>query len=1466
MLDRRSLLVAGASSLASIMLPRVPGTSNAFILPFAPTEAYADEEDPFKVLVLSRTMFGVVVVDIANKMNPIAGAQVTLTSRYAAGKQLTATTDDEGTAIFEVAPLSEGYVDEATLLDAYDFNGGISISMPGYRDVEIPLARIQGGTAITAPTRPLSDGEPYFRQLTFDEWDIQYANTTFMAMPKDDVANEQPDVHAFAVQAHLPQGGQATLRINKVTPAAGSSPETVTQIGQVKASATGADNLATFTLEDKFLDAASGILEEGCKLRFALDYQGKTYTLSSPMAVVTAPAAKAESGSTTIIPTTMDQEITPFDFPAAFPGIGGNKFTCWMPTFPILFDFSFAGYVLFGGGYKPASYMNDSGNPDPEYWKKSPRESGAKQANRYLDEMEGKWNQYKSMSAGSGTDPRNTKLLRHHCTLLFTMDIATQVYGSLAYDWVGKTWGNNNDPAFGNIKALFQVKTDLNWTEQFTLGPVPFFLNVNPWVLAKLALAVGAHTHGSGAAFFKNISLDYSNTSGSFTIQIGLAVTFGAGVAGVASSAVRGAASLTLFIGYEKADGHQLPRLRVGADVDVDVILQFIMFKWTTKAWSGSWPTLLDSWNMSVNNGDQYVLQRTELALGGDTPYTLGACFGAAGNAESGGVAQFIASATIVTNAELLACAEVAATPVNVVPIVRDWDQAITRIELDADAESGDTGQVEHFVHALMENAENAESMYEYAYIGHKHTYIGQATNAVADPNANSAGVSEDERGGIKPSSDNVLFTGVLSEARMKLAMIAGVECLFRIASVRYGENGRSRLVVHTKANGAWSAPTPVDFPLGFGEGDVERNGIFDYDFDVVEYTDGRRNQDAYVLLVSGERPKGDATRFDTASTAGILSVVRLRISNSEVRVISHTSWRSISRGRLQEDGYHCLQCPRITVGKTLVDGRLSGAYLHRRGATAEKALGTEAEVALECFTLWSDDLGDSLTFRQVLRFPQAPSSIELGAPENVNGKMVVPVAYETASGCGCASYAVIGQSIAGWGVMPPDATVPHAVPWPQHTGFLATVNEQLQHVTWTRGASAFATTPVGAAGCGPASFSMSNNGRCVLYVENTDGKVGQTYDEDGEPVAVMGKHFRIFASTLASTLEGDLFTEPFVMCELDHPVDQLTTFLTSGGMLSALATHIVSAEQSKAELHGIEVPLVACATPLGAIANLGAVVPGAASESFTVTVRNDGNTLLTAGTVDLYREGSNQPFSSASIGFGANARMASIYDPELAEDASANDMAHVKYAVETLGQRFAAHPLVADNGNTVLAPGCTAQFRMSFAIPESWSDEVGKRVTLYAKARDLVALDPVTLEEIRPGANSALGAVLHELHIPDGACERAEVLVGVSSNADTTGLHDAPMTADGDGGSSGGGSGTGGSSGGSGSGRGKGHDNNKRTGKAGALAGTGDSNVPLTAAAAALATAGAGLVAYSARRTALERSGSDEADTDGSR
>ena len=189
------------------------------------------------------------------------------------------------------------------------------------------------------------------------------------------------------------------------------------------------------------------------------------------------------------------------------------------------------------------------------------------------------------------------------------------------------------------------------------------------------------------------------------------------------------------------------------------------------------------------------------------------------------------------------------------------------------------------------------------------------------------------------------------------------------------------------------------------------------------------------------------------------------------------------------------------------------------------------------------------------------------------------------------------------------------------------------------------------------------------------------------------------------------------------------------------------------------------------------------------VTVRNDGNTLLTAGfTIVSYREGSSQPRSPAhpsvrserTHGFGSRPRACRGRFGQ-------RHGIYVKYALERRWARFATHPLVADNGNAVLAPGCTAQFRMSFAIP-GWGDEVGKRVTLYAKARNLVALDPVTLEEIRPGANSTLSAVLHGFMCPMRHANAQKFRSAYATARIRQDFTTPPMTADGDGDSSGGG------------------------------------------------------------------------------
>ena len=156
--------------------------------------------------------------------------------------------------------------------------------------------------------------------------------------------------------------------------------------------------------------------------------------------------------------------------------------------------------------------------------------------------------------------------------------------------------------------------------------------------------------------------------------------------------------------------------------------------------------------------------------------------------------------------------------------------------------------------------------MYEY-------TYIGQATNAVADPTPILLVYRGTSVAASSPRATTCCFRRAQRSAH-EAGNDRGVECLFRIASVRYGDNGARAWWCTQRQTARGLPPCPWTSPLALAS-DVERDGIFDYDFDVVEYTDGRENQDAYVLLVSGERPDGDNTLFDTASTAGILSVVR---------------------------------------------------------------------------------------------------------------------------------------------------------------------------------------------------------------------------------------------------------------------------------------------------------------------------------------------------------------------------------------------------------------------------------------------------------------------------------------------------------------------------------------------------------------------------------------------------------------
>ena len=128
------------------------------------------------IIVVRPTELGIVAYDLTDAKNPMAvpDCHVTITSRYNK-KSIEGTTNAEGKVVLDIAALAEENSDS----DIYAFNGSIEVRKEGYREVNIPLARICGHNAFVAPTRPLNN-LPYFRSLTFNEWDVQYMAPEFL--------------------------------------------------------------------------------------------------------------------------------------------------------------------------------------------------------------------------------------------------------------------------------------------------------------------------------------------------------------------------------------------------------------------------------------------------------------------------------------------------------------------------------------------------------------------------------------------------------------------------------------------------------------------------------------------------------------------------------------------------------------------------------------------------------------------------------------------------------------------------------------------------------------------------------------------------------------------------------------------------------------------------------------------------------------------------------------------------------------------------------------------------------------------------------------------------------------------------------------------------------------------------------------------------------------------------------------
>ena len=167
----------------------MPAVAGGFLVP--PSVAYAEEglsethggtADGVveRIVVVRKSEVGFCVVDMSKGgTDKVVGATVRVTSRYN-GKTVEDKTDYQGVVTLDIMELAEN-PDNLDLdkLETYEFNGSILITCDGYRTVEIPLARIEGASPMIVPSRTLTDGLPYPRCTSFDEWDALYTENAF---------------------------------------------------------------------------------------------------------------------------------------------------------------------------------------------------------------------------------------------------------------------------------------------------------------------------------------------------------------------------------------------------------------------------------------------------------------------------------------------------------------------------------------------------------------------------------------------------------------------------------------------------------------------------------------------------------------------------------------------------------------------------------------------------------------------------------------------------------------------------------------------------------------------------------------------------------------------------------------------------------------------------------------------------------------------------------------------------------------------------------------------------------------------------------------------------------------------------------------------------------------------------------------------------------------------------------------
>ena len=368
------------------------------------------------------------------------------------------------------------------------------------------------------------------------------------------------------------------------------------------------------------------------------------------------------------------------------------------------------------------------------------------------------------------------------------------------------------------------------------------------------------------------------------------------------------------------------------------------------------------------------------------------------------------------------------------------------------------------------------------------------------------------------------------------------------------------------------------------------------------------------------------------------------------------------------------------------------------------------------------------------------------------------------------------------------------------------------------------------------AAFRVSPNGDSLVFARNIEGKAGQEFDESGNPTGEItaNKH-----RVMASVCVDGLFSTPFPVADMDNPVDSLSN-ISSGadGSSYAFAYSVIKdMTTSTADVRFANVPAVVTATPLSLISDRLFVLAGS-EEQFTMTLRNDGNVIMTGCTVEFRdRETGALIERKERFAFTSENVVESAWTPELFESAgvtgsegAVDEPRYPDDAIAATGVK-GAHILADPLSEGALLPGRTTTYQISFTIPADWR---GTKKT-YIVLKDYQFIVPGT--RLAAGED---GGVL-QFSLPHDECPTCDVDVHQEVAAYDPDLGDSVVTKEGD------------PAGGGAPAQNAGSKAPSAKRAVASMAKTGD-KAGLTAAGLLATAAVAGMTAYTARRLENER------------